>query len=217
MHHTVLVAGGSGLVGRRLVDLLLDDPDVAEVVTLTRRPLPVPHPKLRQCVVDFTQLRDFALPPVHYFYSCLGTTLKRAGSKFAFREVDLVYPVTIAQMALAAGATHCVHLSAMGADMKSGVFYSRIKGEAEVELARLPYPCVVALRPALLEGAREEFRAGERAALAVLHPLSFLLPARYRPISAEVVARAMIVCAGRNEKGRYVVESDTIRELGRAR
>jgi uncharacterized protein YbjT (DUF2867 family) len=217
MHRTALVAGATGLVGRNLVDLLLDDMDVAEVVTLTRQPLALPHPKLRQCVVDFAQLRDFALPPVHDFYCCLGTTIRRAGSQWAFREVDLVYPTTIAQMALSAGATHCVHISAMGADPASRVFYNRIKGEVEGELDRLPFRVVVALRPSLLVGKRKEFRPAERAALAVLRPLSFLLPARFRPVDAAAVARVMVVCARASEDGHRVVESEEIRQIAARR
>lgn len=216
MHRTALVAGATGLVGRHLVNLLLDDPDVAEIVTLTRQPLALPHPKLRQCVVDFAYLRDFALPPLHDFYCCLGTTIRRAGSQRAFREVDLVYPVMIAQMALAAGATQCLHVSAMGADPRSRVFYNRIKGEVEAELDRLSFRTVVTLRPSLLAGERAEFRAAERAALAVLRPLSFLLPARYRPVDAAAVARAMVVCARRGEDGRHIIESDEIRRIAAA-
>jgi uncharacterized protein YbjT (DUF2867 family) len=107
MHRTALLAGATGLVGRELLSLLLDDSDVAEVVALTRRPLATPHPKLQQGIVAFDQLASFALPPVDDFYCCLGTTIKQAGSQPAFREVDLIYPVTIARMALAAGASLC--------------------------------------------------------------------------------------------------------------
>ncbi len=217
MHRTALVAGATGLVGRHVVNLMLDDPDVAEIVTLTRRPLALPHPKLRQCVVEFAELRDFALPPLHDFYCCLGTTIRRAGSQRAFREVDLVYPVMIAKMALAAGATQCLLVSAMGADPRSRVFYNRIKGEVEAELDRLPFHTVVALRPSLLAGERAEFRATERMALAVLRPLSFLLPARYRPVDAAAVARAMVVCARRGDDGRRIIESDEIRRIAAER
>jgi uncharacterized protein YbjT (DUF2867 family) len=213
MHRIALLAGATGLVGRHLLSLLLDDRDVAEVVTLTRRPLATPHPKLQQGVVDFDQLASFVLPPVDDFYCCLGTTIAQAGSQQAFRRVDLVHPLTIARMALAAGATRCLFVSAMGANARSRVFYNRVKGEAEEELARLPFQSVFAFRPSLLAGERTEFRAGERVALALAQPLSFLLPAKYRPVAAADVARAMQACAKSGEVGRFVVPSDEIRRI----
>ena len=213
MHRHAFVAGATGLVGRRLVHLLLDDADTSSVIALTRRPLAIPHPKLVEAVIDFDHLRDFVLPPVDDYYCCLGTTIKQAGSKEAFRDVDLVYPVTLARMALAAGATRCFVVSAMGADPRSRVFYNRVKGELEAELARLPFVTNVVVRPSLLVGARAEFRAGERVALALLRPLSPLLPARYRPVSANVVARALLVCAKSAMPGRTVVESDALARL----
>lgn len=213
MHRIALVAGATGLVGRELLSLLLDDTDVPEVVALTRRPLATPHPKLQQGIVDFAQLDGFALPPVDDYYCCLGTTLARAGSKAAFREVDLVYPLAIARMALASGATRCLFVSAMGADAHSPIFYNRIKGELEGELADLPFRTVCAFRPSLLSGERAEFRGGERIALALARPVAALIPARYRPIAAAEVARAMLACAKAREGGRFVIESDEIHRI----
>lgn len=213
MHRIALIAGATGLVGRELLSLLLDDADVAEVVALTRRPLATPHPKLQQGIVDFDQLEGFALPPVDDFYCCLGTTMARAGSRAAFREVDLVYPVAIARMALASGATRCLFVSAQGADPRSRIYYSRIKGEAEGELTRLSFRTVWVFRPSLLSGERPEFRAGERITLALAQPFSPLIPARYRPIAASDVARAMHACAKGREAGCFVIESDEIRRI----
>lgn len=213
MHRTALLAGATGLVGRELLSLLLDDSDIAEVVALTRRPLATPHPKLQQGVVEFDQLASFALPPVDDFFCCLGTTMKRAGTQSAFREVDLVYPVTIARMALAAGASRCLFVSTMGANPQSTVFYNRIKGELETGLADLAFPAVFAFRPSLLVGKRSEFRAVECAALLLARPLSFLLSPPFRPIAATDVARAMLSCAKSNQVGRFVVPSDEIRRI----
>ena len=137
MHRIALIAGATGLVGRELLSLLLDDTEVSEVVALSRRPLAMPHPKLQEGIVEFDQLDDFVLPPVDDFYCCLGTTIKAAGSPEAFREVDLVYPATIARMALAAGATQCLLVSAVGADAKSRVYYNQVKGEVEAEVMGL--------------------------------------------------------------------------------
>ena len=205
MRRIALLAGATGLVGRELLPLLLDDGDIEEVVVLSRRSLATPHPKLQQGIVAFDQLQNFVLPPVDDFYCCLGTTMRDAGSREAFREVDLVYPVTIARMALAAGATRCFVVSAMGADRTSRVFYNRIKGELEQELMRLELRTVYAFRPSLLAGQRTEFRVGERVALAFALPLSFLLPPRIRPIAAADVARAMHACGRRTAVGRFVI------------
>ena len=216
MRRIALLAGATGLVDRELLPLLLDDQDVAEVVALIRRPLEYPHPKLQQGVVDFDQLGNFALPAVDDFYCCLGTTIRQAGSQRAFREVDVAYPLAIARMALTAGATRCLFVSAMGAEADSRVFYNRIKGEAEAGLARLPFEAVYAFRPSLLAGDRAEFRAGERIGLAIARPLSFLIPAKFRPVAAADVARAMLACAKRDRPGRFVVPSDEIRRIAKA-
>ena len=215
MGRSVLIAGATGLVGRRLLSCLLDDPDVGSVVALTRRPLSLPHPKLHEAVVDFAAVADFALPAVDDYFCCLGTTMKAAGSQAAFRAVDFQLPLTIARMALAAGATRCFVVSALGADPRSNVFYTRVKGELEAALGALPFTTVVAFRPSLLDGPRTETRLGERVGLALARPLGFALPARYRPIDAAVVARAMLAWSHRDVAGRRAVESEDIRRDGR--
>jgi uncharacterized protein YbjT (DUF2867 family) len=213
MRRIALLAGATGLVGRELLPLLLDDSEIAEVVVLSRRAIATPHPKLQQGIVAFDQLHNFVLPPVDDFYCCLGTTIRQAGSREAFREVDLVYPVTIARMALAAGATRCLFISAMGADVQSRVFYNRIKGELERDLMCLELRTVYAFRPSLLVGHRTEFRAGERVAQALARPLSFLLPPTVRPVAAADVACAMHACGRRTAIGRFVILSDEIRRI----
>jgi uncharacterized protein YbjT (DUF2867 family) len=213
MRRHALVAGSTGLVGRRLLQCLLDDAAFESVVALTRRPLAIPHPKLVEALIDFEHLPEFALPAIDDYFCCLGTTIRKAGSQQAFREVDLVYPLELARMALAAGATRCFLVSAMGADPHSRVFYSRVKGELEAELARLSFGTLVVLRPSLLDGPREEFRLGERAALAVLRPLAALLPARHRPVSADVVAHALVGAAHLAPPGRTILESDVLPRL----
>jgi uncharacterized protein YbjT (DUF2867 family) len=210
MRRRAIVAGATGLVGREVVKLLLDDPDVISVVALTRQPLGIPHPKLSEALIAFEHLDDFASPAVDDYFCCLGTTMRKAGSREAFRRVDFEYPVAIARMALAAGATRCFFVSSAGADPMSRVFYTRTKGELEVEIARLPFRTVVAFRPSLLDGDRAEYRFGERMALAVLRPLSSVVPAKFRPIGSAAVARAMVAAARADEAGRFVVESDAI-------
>lgn len=215
MDRTALIVGATGLVGSRLLTRLLDDPAYARVVALSRRPLAIPHLKLEGGVADFRHLDEVSLPAVDDVFCCLGTTIRKAGSREAFREVDCAWPLAIARKALDAGASQFLFVSAAGADPASRVFYSRVKGELEAAAAKLPYRGVVALRPSLLVGAREEFRAGERLAGALLVPVARWLPAAWRPIDAGDVATAMHVLAGRRLAGVHVIGNEAIARLAR--
>jgi uncharacterized protein YbjT (DUF2867 family) len=198
------------LVGARIVDELLADPAYGVVHALVRRPLGDPDPRLQAHVLDFARLAEFSWPEVDDVYCCLGTTIRNAGSREAFREVDYTYPLAVARGALARGARQFLFVSAMGADARSPLFYSRVKGELEAAIAAIGYPAAIAFRPSLLAGVRAERRVGERLALAVLQPARWLVPRRYQPVTDRAVARAMLAYAGRDLSGFHVVLSDEI-------
>lgn len=194
MTRIAAVAGGTGLVGRCILDGLLADPSVTAVHALGRRAGSVSHPKLTWQVVDFTALP--ALPRVDEVYLALGTTIKTAGSQAAFRAVDFDANLAVARAACAAGARRAGLVSAMGADAKSKVFYNRVKGELEDALATIPFDGLVIARPSLLVGNREALgqpaRPLEKLGLAATKVIGGMLPANYRPIRAEDVARALL-------------------------
>jgi uncharacterized protein YbjT (DUF2867 family) len=207
---TAWLAGGSGLVGGALLRLLLDDPDFGKVVSVGRRALPVEHPKLAQVVADFSSPAPLeALDPPAVGFCCLGTTIGKAGSPEAFRRVDHGAVLAFARAARAKGARVFVHVSSLGANPRSRVFYGAVKGEIERDVAGLGIPSVYALRPSVLDGAREERRPGERLALVVGRALGPLL-GRYRPTPIEAVARAMVASAKAAAPGAHVVEADAI-------
>jgi uncharacterized protein YbjT (DUF2867 family) len=205
-----LIAGASGLVGRQLLRLLLDDPGWAQVHALVRRPLGIAHPHLVEHVQDFDDLDRARLPAADAAFCCLGTTIKVAGSQPAFRKVDHDYVLAFARLAQRVGARHLAVVSAMGANARSPVFYNRVKGETEQDLRALGLPSLTLVRPSLLAGARAEQRPGERLALTALGPIGRLIPARYRPVADVAVARAMIDAAHRRPKGVEVLESDRL-------
>jgi len=207
---SAIVAGATGLVGSRLLAVLLADPDYDTIHALVRRPLGIANAKLCEHPVDYGRLNEMAWPVADDVFCCLGTTIRVAGSQEAFREVDYVYPLAVARAAQLKGAEQFLFVSAMGADARSSVFYSRVKGELEVAIAALGYRAAIALRPSLLSGQRRQQRLGERAALMVLQPLRSLVPRRYRPVADEAVARAMVAYAKRGLAGFHVVPSDAI-------
>ena len=194
---TALLVGGTGLVGRALLSLLLASDRYRKVHLLVRRAAPSlpPSAKLKIHQVDFTQLPGSALPAVDDVFIALGTTIKVAGSEEAFRQVDFDYVVNTARGALAAGAKRLAVVSAMGADPKSRAFYSRVKGEMEVAVAQLGYETVVIVQPSLLLGDRgalgQPARRAEDLATRFLGPVSWIVPRGVRPICARSVAAAM--------------------------
>jgi uncharacterized protein YbjT (DUF2867 family) len=195
-------------VGQEILQGLLADDSVAAVHTLGRRELQLRHLKLTQHRVDFKALP--ALPSVGEAFVALGTTIKVAGSQEAFRAVDFDAVVAVAKAAKAAGATRLGVVSAMGADPRSKVFYSRVKGEMEEALSALGFETLVIARPSLLVGDREALgqpaRAGEEIGVKVSRWFSPLMPENYRPIHATAVARALLH-ALRTTKGRRVLLS----------
>ena len=213
-----LIAGATGLVGSELLELLLDDPAVGRVHSLVRRATGRRHPALVEHVVDFDRLPDVALSsPVDEVYCCLGTTMRAAGSRDAFRRVDHGYVVALGRLAAAAGARSFVVVSSVCADASARSFYLRTKGEAERDLEELGLPRLVILRPSLLLGPRRELRVGERigeVALWIAGPLLRGSLARYRPVHARTVARAMVRASRQPAPGVCVVESVEIRRMG---
>jgi uncharacterized protein YbjT (DUF2867 family) len=160
---TALLLGGSGLTGRHCLNYLLNDEHYNQVVTLVRRPLAVEHPKLIQHQVNFNQLKDcFTKIQTNDVYCCLGTTIKKAGSKKAFYEVDFIYPTEIAKLSIANGAEQFLLVSALGANPRSSIFYNRVKGEVEQAIAQYGFQSYCVFRPSLLLGKRSERRTTEK-------------------------------------------------------
>lgn len=207
----ILLAGATGLVGSHVLAQLLAAPECSAVVAPTRRALDVVHAKLDNPLVDFEQLPAQA-PWWHAdaVICALGTTMKQAGSREAFRRVDHAYPLAIARLARQHGANAFALNSALGADPRSRVFYNRVKGELERDLQALGYPSLALVRPGLIGGARAQPRAAERLAGALLHVLGPLLPRRYRINPAVRVAVALVDSALRPQPGCHVIGSERL-------
>jgi len=216
---SAVVAGATGLVGYALVEMLLADSAVGTVHVLVRAQRPEWQRRngLAQHVVDYQNGLP-PLPAVDDAYSCLGTTIKAAGSQQAFRAVDFDAALGFARAAQAAGATRFGLVSALGADSKSSVFYNRVKGDAEQAIAALGFESMVIARPSLLLGDRaalgQPTRRGERLAAALSAPLGWLMPRGVRPIEAATVARALVRSVQRGEPGLFALSSGTLQMLG---
>lgn len=197
-----LVLGASGLVGKALVNQLLDNENYSEVVCLVRRPLRTndyrdKHSKLRPIVIDFNRLEDYqGYFSVDHVFCCLGTTIKQAGSKAAFRKVDFEYVHVAAQLSRNQKVAGFVWISSVGASATSRVFYLRVKGELEDAILAMPQlKHAAAVRPSVLLGQRDGVRLGEKIGeycLKVISPILIGKLQKYRPVNAATVANWMI-------------------------
>jgi len=211
MRKTALLAGASGLIGSQLLPLLLASERYSKVIVVGRRALPVLHPKLTQVVTELDRLADVRLQLIaDDVYCCLGTTMRQAGSKKAFYQVDFLYVVTLAALAAGNFASQFMVVSSLGADAEAAVYYSRVKGEMEAAVRETPFRAIHIFRPSLLLGARDQPRLGERVAAAALRLARPLLRGplqQYRPVTAAAVAAAMLRAADEDGGGVRVHES----------
>jgi uncharacterized protein YbjT (DUF2867 family) len=220
--NTVVIAGASGVVGARVLHHLVRRDDVDCVVAVGRRIVPQRDEKLVSKVVDFQNATAVAaeIPEgTAVAFCCLGTTMKQAGSKEAFRAVDHDAVLAFGKAALERGARRFLLVSSVGARTNTANFYLRTKGEVEEALARLGYAQLTILRPSFIddEGARRDGRAAERLFLPLAQVVFAVVgrTRRYAPISADVIARAMVRLAFDETTDRVRrLESDELHRLG---
>lgn len=217
------------MVGVAVLERLLARTDQTRVLAPVRRPLPFQSPRLLAVVGEYGRATDEAgllaslreaAPAVDAIVCCLGTTLKKAGSREAFLAVDRDLVLRMAGVARSLGARHAVLVSSVGASAQSGNFYLRVKGEAERALSDMDFERVDLLRPGLLLGERAEARPGEAFARVLAPVTNALLVGslrRYRGIPAHDVAAAAVALLDHAGPGRHVHEHDALMALAAER
>lgn len=215
---TALIIGSTGLIGSELLNLLLDSNDYLKVITFVKRDTGIKHRKLTQHIIDFDKPETYKeLVVGDDFFCTIGTTIKKAGSKEAFRKVDFEYPRQFAAFALQNKVQKYLIISSLSADANSGNFYLKTKGEIQDFLKDCNFESVAVLQPSLLLGNRTEFRFGEKVGAFFMKTLSFLFIGnlkKYKPIEGKIVAKALLKIAQINNKGFKIYESDAIQEIG---
>lgn len=209
-----LILGSTGLVGQILLKKILDDDYFTSTTALVRKPTGISHTKYFELVVDFEKLNQ----PIdaEIVFCCLGTTMKIAGSKEAFRKVDFKYPTKIAELQKSISKKFIL-ISSLGANPNSAVFYNQTKGQTEEALKKMNYESLVILRPSLIDGNREKTnqpaRLGEKVSSVLFKALNPLLIghlARYRAVTPDKIANQMIKQAKSQTVGITVIESENI-------
>lgn len=205
------VFGSTGLTGKALTETLKSRETFSKIYCYARKP-----PMFLSNKTEFKPFETDNFPPpgdADVVFCTLGTTIKKAGSREEFREVDLHAVKRIAQKTRDAGIKHFIVVSSVGADPQSKNFYLRTKGEMEEEVKNTGIEHTVIIRPSLLLGKRDEKRVGENFGKIILGPLRFLMIGplkQYRPVKAVDVARKMVNAALTQEKGIRVIENKEI-------
>lgn len=217
MEKKAVLLGASGLIGESLLEQLLSDIHYKEVLAVGRKKLERQHPKLKQLVVDFDKLNDYA-SEIHgdVIFCCLGTTKSKTPDQVQYKKIDYQYPLNAAAIAQINGIEQYHLVSALGANPSSSIFYTKTKGEVERDLKALPFKSIHIYQPSLLVGERKENRNMEgmmTIVMQVLNPLLFSGLRKYRSIKIEKVARAMLKKSLEDATGTFVYPSDKIEEI----
>ena len=211
---TALIAGATGLVGGEVLKLLIEEAQYKKVIVFTRRELSYKNTKIEQHIVDFNQLEKYqSFVKADHVFCCLGTTMKKAGSKENFYRVDFKYSYELARLAKENNVLQFNLISSIGANKRSLVFYNKVKGELETAIAQLGFYIFNIFRPSLLLGDRKENRTGEKFGImlaSVIAPLLMGDLKKYRAVDAQLVAKAMIKAALNEKPGEHIIESDDI-------
>jgi uncharacterized protein YbjT (DUF2867 family) len=210
---TAAVFGTTGLIGGHLIQLLTQNNDYQKVYAFVRKkPAELPS-KIE--FISFTSESIAITTGIDDVFVCLGTTMKKAGSKEAFLKVDYDMVVEIAKQSKNGGVKRFIAVSSIGADPLSNNFYLQTKGRMEETIKKLEFDYCGIVRPSLLLGKRTEFRFGEKVAIVFFKFFSFIFVGpikRYKGINAEDVAKGMIVLA-QSGLGKVTVESNIIKQL----
>ena len=198
---TAIIIGATGLVGNLITQKLLEDNRYEKVKVFVRRSLNINNPKLEEHIVDFDNIALWKNNlSGDEFYSALGTTIKKAGSKDAQYKIDFTYQYEAANAASENGVKNYLLVSSLGANSKSSNFYLRMKGSLDEKVQQLSFDRIRIFRPSILVGDRSEKRFGESLGIKIAGTLTKIIPAlkKYRPIKASQVAEAMIKSANQN-------------------
>ena len=207
---SALILGASGLVGSEVLSLSLESDLYNKIVIVVRSPLTIKHNKLVEKIIDFDMPRWEEIFPVDHVYCCLGTTIKKAGSKTNFIKVDHDYPLAFAAAAKKWESSVFSVITAAGVSPESKIFYNNVKGQLEKKLKSLESFSTLIFRPSLLLGERKEFRLGEKIGSGIAKVTSWMTPKTYRAIHCKAVAKAMLAESFADKTGFNIISNKSM-------
>lgn len=210
----VAIAGATGLSGSYCLEYLLLQLKITKVISIGRKSTGIQNPKLEEVILEDNKLNTKVVADA--FICCLGTTIKKAGSKEAFSKIDLELPLYLSNHLHQNGCQTAAVISAMGADENSTFFYAKVKGKMEKEMQKIGFESLSIFRPAIIDGQRKEKRLGEKIGLAVakfLRPFLFGSLKNYKPIHAKIIGRSLMAVVLLKKAGVKIYDSQEIKQI----
>ena len=210
---TALLFGASGLIGRHLLNILIQNSDYNKIKIFVRSEPEIKDSKIEIIKTDFNNLKNHIedIKGDDCFF-CIGTTKRNSPDKNEYKRIERNIPVQIAEIAKANSVNSFIYVSSGFADPKNSGDYLRYKGEVEKELKKLNFSKLGIMRPSFLMGNRKEKRFGEKIGIFLFKLLSPLFLGRLKkmkPIQSEKVAKAMIKVS-KGEFQKTIFESNEI-------
>ena len=208
----ITLIGSTGLIGSHFLDEIHPD-DFQNVKAITRQKIPNLENKdfIKQSFHDFSDLEKMRQDlKADVLISAFGTTINKAGSKNEFMKIDHDLPLEISRIAKEEGCRTMILISSMGANSNSKIFYSHVKGLLEESVEEIGFEELHILRPSLLLGKRTEIRTAENISKLILNNLSFLIPLKYKPIHASVIAKKIKCIIMEEKSGKHIWEGKKI-------
>jgi len=215
---TALIFGSSGLVGKNLLNQIINNSNYSKIKIFVRSSLEISDQKVEVINTDFKDLqkiKNLIIGDDCFF--CIGTTKKNSPDKSEYRRVELDLPKKIAQISKSNNIKSFIYVSSGFANPKNSGDYLKFKGLVEEEIKSLNFEKIGILRPSFLLGKRKEKRLGEKIGISIFKFLSplFVGPIKkMKPIHSEKVAKAMIQIANENIQ-QIIFESNEISDLVR--
>ena len=189
-----MVIGATGATGQGIVSQLLVDDSFDSVSIFVRKDPNITHNKLKTYVIDFSKIENYKdLIKGDVLFSCLGTTLRVAGSKDKQYLVDYTYQYEFAKIASDNGVANYSLVSSIGANEKSPFFYPKIKGKLEIAIKRLPFKTIQIFQPPTLIRQQELIRTGEKIGIKIFRWFNFFgILKSQKPLPVNILAEFMI-------------------------
>ena len=204
----ITLIGSTGLIGTHFLEQIGPD-DFQNVKAISRRKIPNLDNKdfIKQYVHDFSELEKMRPElKTDVLVNTLGTTIKKAETKDEFMKIDHDLPLEISRIAKEEGCRTMILISAMGANVNSKIFYNHVKGLLELSLEKIGFEEFHILRPSLLLGKRNDARPVEYISKLILDHLSFIIPWKYKPIHASIIAKKIRCIIMKEKSGKHIWE-----------